>query len=420
MTQTMLQPMKNETKQVSLQDKFRQLEKNASATFAEREEVVEIAVHALLSKQNVFMLGVPGTAKSALIRYFVEALKGSKSFSKLMGAFTTPEEVFGPVDLKALDEGKTRFVTSGMLPTANIVFLDEVWKSGDGIVNAFLTALNEKVFQNGDKEEKIPMISCFSASNELPANDGLNAIYDRFAFRVEVKPISRANKLAELLTKPTYVAPPEITLEEIYTAHDEIAKVSIPTKVAEALVELVMKLREEGVTISDRTVMRSAADFDPVTGEKLLSIIKVGAWLDGRTECDFEDLKILRHCFWHDPQNARLVAREVNRIADPYSEKALEFGQQAEKILETMNADLAKAADTKRKSQIFMQANQELKKIARRIEREVGAEAGSKKFGELTRLHAKIIEEAQDLAVKGVKGDDGVKKFQRAAPLPQM
>lgn len=422
MTKTMLKPMKEQpAEQESLQDKFRKLEEAATATFAEREEVVEIAVHALLSRQNVFMLGVPGTAKSALIRYFASAVKKSKAFFKLMGAFTTPEEVFGSVDLKALEDGKTRYVTTNMLPDSNFVMLDEIWKSGNGILNSLLTALNEKIFQNGDKEEKIPMISAFSASNELPQNEELNALYDRFAFRVEVKQISRAPKLAGLLTKPTFVAPPEITLEEIQQAHDEIAQVTVPEKVAEKLVELVMKLREDGVIISDRTVMRSAADFDPVTGKKLLSIIKVGAWLDGRDECDFEDLKILRHCFWHDPNNARMVAREVNRVADPYSEKALEFSNQVDKILETMEQDLTKAADGKKSWNILAQASQELKKIARRIEREVGAEAGNKKFGELTRLHTKITEQAKDLTKRAVKGDvDGVKKFQRSAPLPNV
>ena len=414
----MLVPMEAPATQ-SLQDKFKQLEAAANATFAERDEVVQIAVHALLSRQNVFMLGVPGTAKSALIRYFASAVQDSKAFFKLLGAFTTPEEVFGSVDLKALEDGKTRYVTDNMLPKSNFVMLDEIWKAGNGILNSPLTALNEKIFQNGDEEQKIPMISAFSASNELPQNEELTALYDRFAFRVVVEQISSANKLAGLLTKPTFVAPPQITLAEIKQAHNEIANVSIPVAVAEALVEVVLKLRSDGVTISDRTVMRSAADFDPVTGQKLLSIIKVGAWLDGRDTCDFEDLKILKHTFWHDPANARIVAREINRIADPYAEKAVEFANQADTIMKTMETDLAAAgSDQKRKNQVMATANAELKKIARRIEREVGMDTDNKKFGELVRLNTKVVEMAKELAVRALKGDGDVRTFQRPAPLP--
>ena len=421
---TMLQPLEKPTeKQVSLQDKFKQLEKAATATFAERDEVMMIAIHALLSKQNVFMLGTPGTAKSAMIRYFASAVKDSKTFFKLMGAFTTPDEVFGSVDLKALEAGKTRFVTDNMLPKANFVMLDEIWKSGNGILNSLLTALNEKVFQNGDEEQKIPMISAFSASNELPQNEELNALYDRFAFRVVVSEISRSGSLVDLITKPTFVAPPSITLDEIERAHEEIAQVTVPVEVAEKLVELVMKLRQEGVTISDRTVMRSAADYDPVSGKKLLSIIKVGAWLEGRTKCEFEDLKILKHAFWHDPSHVRIVAKEVNRVADPYAEKALEFDNQVNKIMETLETDLKNANTTTNKTfGIYANAQQELKKIARRIEREIGEEAQNKKYAELRRLHEKITALAADLAKRGVKGEglDGLKQFARQAPLPRL
>lgn len=150
----------------------------------------------------MFMLGAPGCAKSMIARRIKEAFDAEgnekiKYFETLLNQFTSPEEVFGNISLKALngeleDENgnkkeEYRRITDGMLPEADVAFLDEIWKASPAILNTLLTIVNERKFHNGSKVMNVPLKALFAASNELPAkNKGLEALYDRFIFRLPV------------------------------------------------------------------------------------------------------------------------------------------------------------------------------------------------------------------------------------------
>ena len=129
------------------------------------------------------LLGPPGTAKSALIRSLAELMQ-ARYFEYLLTRFTEPNEIFGPVDIAAFRDGVYRRNTAGMMPEAEIVFLDEVFKSNSAILNALLTLLNERKFTSGGQVIKCPLISVFAASNEVPSDETLTAIFDRFLVRV--------------------------------------------------------------------------------------------------------------------------------------------------------------------------------------------------------------------------------------------
>ncbi|MBV9946943.1 MAG: AAA family ATPase, partial [Myxococcales bacterium] len=151
--------------------------------FLGKDEVIRLLLVATIAGEHAVLIGPPGTAKSALIRTFARLIH-ARYFEYLLTRFTEPNEIFGPVDIAAFREGRYERRTAGMLPEAEIVFLDEVFKSNSAILNALLTLLNERKYTSGGQVLKCPLISVFAASNEVPGDETLTAIFDRFLVRV--------------------------------------------------------------------------------------------------------------------------------------------------------------------------------------------------------------------------------------------
>src|SRR5213595_636310 len=166
--------------------------------FVGRSEVIDLIALAIVAGEHLFLFGPPGTAKSALIRAFATAVDG-RYFEYLLTRFSEPNEVFGPVDLVKLREGTVATVTSGMLPEAEFAFLDELFNANSAILNNLLTVLNERVYRRGAETHRLPMLSLFSASNHLPDDDALKALFDRFLLRCHVDQLRR-EAMPRLLT----------------------------------------------------------------------------------------------------------------------------------------------------------------------------------------------------------------------------
>src|SRR6266852_9806565 len=154
--------------------------------FVGRDEVIDLIALAAVAGEHLFLLGPPGTAKSALIRHFALAVRGSY-FEYLLTRFSEPNEIFGPIDLVRLREGTVATVTTGMLPEAEFVFLDELFNANSAILINLLTVLNERTYRRGAETHQLPMLSLFSASNHLPDDDALKALFDRFLLRCHVR-----------------------------------------------------------------------------------------------------------------------------------------------------------------------------------------------------------------------------------------
>ena len=187
----------------------------------EREQVVALSLLTAVAGESMFLLGPPGVAKSMVARRLRKAFRNASSFEYLMSRFSTPDEVFGPVSISKLkNEDRYERLTDGYLPSANVVFLDEIWKAGPAIQNTLLTVLNEKVFRNGSQEIRIPMQALLAASNELPAEgEGLEALWDRFLVRALVTGICRDDLFDRMITETTETeveVPEHLKLDETF------------------------------------------------------------------------------------------------------------------------------------------------------------------------------------------------------------
>src|SRR6476646_719989 len=151
--------------------------------FLDTQEVIRLLLVSVAAGEHMLLVGPPGTAKSALVRTFAKLID-AKYFEYLLTRFTEPNELFGPVDIRAFREGTYTRRTETMLPAAEIVFLDEIFRSNSAILTSLLTLFNERNFSNGAKLVPVPLLSMFGASNEVPNDESLAAIFDRFLLRV--------------------------------------------------------------------------------------------------------------------------------------------------------------------------------------------------------------------------------------------
>ncbi|MFO0956138.1 MAG: AAA family ATPase [Isosphaeraceae bacterium] len=259
--------------------------------FVGRDEVVDLIALAVVSGEHLFLHGPPGTAKSALIRRFAESVQ-AHYFEYLLTRFSEPNEVFGPIDLVKLREGTVATVTTGMLPEAEFVFLDELFNANSAILNNLLSVLNERVYRRGSEVHQLPVLSVFSASNHLPEDEALRALFDRFLIRCHVDNLP-ADSMPRLLAAGWELERDEprssaVTAGDLRDLSASIYRVDL-TPIAERYAELVFRIRDLGVAFSDRRAV------------KALKLVAGSSVLCGRTVAELSDLWTLRYV-WDRPE----------------------------------------------------------------------------------------------------------------------
>lgn len=296
---------------MTLQQKFGALEDTLNVELIERRSEIRAALLALVAGVHVFYLGEPGTAKSLLVDRANVYISGSRKFKKMMTRFTTPEEIFGPVSLKGLENDEFVRKIDGYLPDVELAFLDEGFKANSSILNALLMAINEREYEHGVNVIDIPLSTLFIASNELPQDESLGALYDRLLFRFNVTRIKDASNFGRMLKTVRPAAPTAlITWDEVVQAQQTAAKVVVPDSVIDALTGLRRDLREVGIEPTDRRFVES------------LKVIRAAAWMDDCNIADVEHLQPLRHVLWDRPEQQSDVDKLILAIANPFANEA--------------------------------------------------------------------------------------------------
>ena len=431
----------------SLRDRMLAVMADVNGQVAEREELVEAIAIALLTRKNLFILGAPGQAKSYAINQFRARITGTRQFERLLSKQTDEEQLFGRIDLSsllpgsvpesvvsgddvyknlrfdlrslidglpgrkdtpevfeslrkytekletyraalaALHSGEPSVNTAGKIPEADIVFVDEIFKCNDGVLNSLLTALNERKYTNEGRTYPIPTISFFAASNEIPNfNDPqekiLEALYDRLELKVVTDNISdRAKRLAVLADKQAGRAgqiAASITLDELEQMQKEVAAIPVPDAVNELADDILCQLRKDGIPVSDRKYL----NYYP--------IVQAKAWLSGHSQVESQDLLALKNYLWQKPGDRPGVETVLERMCvNPMQDKVNSIRAMATDVQAEFDANRADAGKPNAGSKALIKLRGELVRL----------------YGEQQKLAASVQSDSEKTLTEGLLVD---------------
>lgn len=332
-------------------ERIQKLVKALSNGVYEREDTIKLCLLAALAGESVFLLGPPGIAKSLIAKRLIQAFDNSRFFDYLMTRFSTPEEVFGPLSIQELkDNGKYVRLIDGYLPTAQVVFLDEIWKAGPAILNTLLTVVNERTFKNGQETLPVPMRLLITASNELPEEDsGLEALFDRMLVRVFVNRIQdKQNFKAMLMGDGPNIQDMEpglaITDEEYDSWQQHIDDIRLGEAIFEKIYALKTMIEQRADSGEDFAAEDSELYISDRRWKKSVRLLKASAFFNGRDAVNPLDLLLLQDCLWHSPESRHVVRALIRQFATQKAfdqESAQVSATEAQTIIDDVHSDIA-------------------------------------------------------------------------------
>lgn len=337
-------------------ERFKLLLQEMNRGIYEKETEISLSLLAALAGESIILLGPPGVAKSMVARQLKTAFREAQSFEYLMSRFSTPDEIFGPVSIQKLKTSDTyERAVEGYLPTADVVFLDEIWKAGPAIQNTLLTVINEKIFRNGNREMHLPLKLLVAASNELPAKgEGLEALWDRFVIRIESRPIKLEKNFRAMLldSHADFLGPTDftdstdfsgftgglghadladnadfsdlkITSEEYAEWTERIDKIGVKIEVLDAISAIRKFLRAVNV---DEAAERRNIYVSDRRWKNIVRLLRTSAFMQDREEVDICDLLPIYHCLWQEPEERDAIRNIVIRaLFSPFADKLVEM-----------------------------------------------------------------------------------------------
>jgi MoxR-like ATPase len=380
----------------TLQDKFLAVEADMQDVVLDREAEIHSAILAIISGSHMFLLGSPGIAKSMLVDELV-ARVDAKLFKWTLSKFSLPEELFGGPDLnKMKNEGIYRRITDNKLPQAEIAFVDEIFKANPSILNALLKIINEKEFENPGDDPHVPLISLFSASNEMPQTAELEALVDRLQIKHIVKPITDPDLFVKMLALEPREPLAFITIEDIHEAQRQVSEVTVGDNIHSTLLDLSNQLRAANVVVTDRRFRQS------------ISVIKAQAWLSGRNVAEINDCMPLIYMMWRDPEQFETVRQIVIDLADPLEHEVMQLRDQLEKVwsefrrvMDDENNDHVRGKQAIASYGYFKEARDEWRALANQTK-----ESDRQPSKSLTDLHKRLKEVGPKILKEGMGIDD--------------
>lgn len=353
----------------------------------EKEQAIKLVLLAFISGKSCFLYGPPGTAKSLIARRvalaFITQASNTDSnsnpsdkdscssntesntfFAYLMNRFSTPEEIFGPIDIAELKQNRLTRNTQGYLPTAHFAFLDEIWKSSPAILNTLLTIINEKIYRDGNSDIKVPLKGLVCASNEFPAkNQGLEALYDRLVIRLCVLPVERKESFEALLqakneTKITISNP--FSLNELEDITKQAKQVIFSKEALQTIHSLRVLIDDHNKSLEKQMNTQNSQDSkkqneivkqsqgvvpDTLSGiyisdrrwSAMAELLRIAALLSDRKEVLPADVTLLSHCLWSDETQKKTICNLIAK-ALKYSLQSNEESNDMQKIQNEYNA----------------------------------------------------------------------------------
>lgn len=348
-------PVSSATLLQSAQTKMAQIGVEMNQLFVERDELVKLMQLAITTGTNLLMLGPPGTAKSAITYELCGRIENANYFQWMLNKTSDPSEILGPFSVKEMENDKFMRITTGKLPEAHIAFMDEVFKSNAPTLNALLTIMNEHIFYNDGKPQPIPLISMFGASNEPPEDDSLDAMYDRFIFRMNVQYIhDAANKkrmhsnyvdnragLLGLVNKTT------ITLDELMSLQEEARNIKVPKNIINTFIRLISDLDRNAIHISDRRQ------------NECFKVMQGSAVLRGAKQVGLDDFKSLVYVLWEKEEHIPVIESSIAKLVNPYDDN---FKQLKDNFMQVKN-DIESITDTSLKAKKSIESKGVIEKI---------------------------------------------------------
>lgn len=385
----------------SAQAKMAQISVEMNNLFVEREELIKIMMLAIATGTNLLMLGPPGTGKSAITYELCERVENANYFQWMLNKTSDPSEILGPFSVKEMENDKFMRITTGKLPEAHIAFMDEVFKSNAPTLNALLTIMNEHIFYNDGKPIDVPLISMFGASNEPPEDESLNAMYDRFIFRMNVQYIhdpgnkkrmhgNYIDKRAGLLG---LAGKTTITLDELLTLQKAAEVVKVPKDIINKFIRLINDLSRQAIHVSDRRQ------------NECFKIMQGSAVLRGSNAVGLDDFRSLIYVLWEKEEHIPIIESAILKMVNPYDDRFKELKSNFTQV----KTDIENLTDSTEKSKKAIESKGVIEKIVAKTNKLINeATKNGKDVTEFNQFRDEMVKYNQQLVAAALGTDFGV------------